>query len=121
MKNKNLIIWAGIILVLIVIIFLSFKSSKNYDEFTHCLTDSNVKMFGAFWCPHCANQKSLFGNSFKNVNYIECSLPDKSGQTQICIDENIMTYPTWEFADGSRVEGVQSLEQLSLKSGCGLN
>ncbi len=120
MKNKNLIIWGGIILVLIVIIFLSFRGSGNHDEFAQCLTDGGVKFYGAFWCPHCANQKSLFGNSISKINYIECSLPDRSGQTQICIDEDIQTYPTWGFADGSRVEKVHSLQQLSELSGCEL-
>ena len=120
MANKNLMIWGGIILALIVIVFLSFSGSGNHDEFAQCLTDSDVKFFGAFWCPHCANQKSLIGNSMSKINYIECSLPDKSAQTQICIDEDIQTYPTWEFRDGSRVTGVQSLQQLSELSGCEL-
>tara|TARA_Y100000310_G_C20534266_1_gene740049 strand:- start:658 stop:906 length:249 start_codon:yes stop_codon:yes gene_type:complete len=78
-----------------------------------------LTFFGAFWCPHCQTQKNMFGGSFKNVNYVECSLPDKS-QTQICIDEDIATYPTWELKDGSRVTGVQSIESLSVLSGCSL-
>ena len=95
------------------------KTSK-YDNFAQCLTDNNVKMFGAYWCSHCANQKNLFGSSFKYVNYIECSLPGRAGQTQICIRENIKSYPTWEFSNGIRKEGTQNLEQLSKLSGCSL-
>ena len=120
MKNRNLKIWLGIIIVVIIIAIFSLTGSKNYDEFAQCLTDSGVKFYGAFWCSHCANQKSLIGDSMSKINYIECSLPDKSGQTEICIQEDIKTYPTWEFAGGSRVEGVQDLNKLSELSGCEL-
>jgi len=117
-KIKPKIIWIVIILALIFIISLSFGSSGKYDSFAQCLTDSNVKMFGAYWCSHCANQKELFGSSFKHVNYVECSLPNKAGVTKVCIDENINSFPTWEFADGSRRGGVISLSKLSELSGC---
>lgn len=77
------------------------------------LTQNNVKMYGAFWCPHCSDQKEIFGAAaFKKVNYIECSLPDRSGQTQVCKDANITSYPTWEFTDGSRLSDVLSLQEL---------
>ena len=78
-------------------------------------------MYGAFWCPHCLKQKELFGNSFSKVAYIECSLPDKSGQTQICRDAKIESYPTWEFSDGSRLVGEQTLENLATKTGCAVD
>jgi glutaredoxin len=75
-------------------------------------------MYGAFWCPHCLRQKELFGNSFDKINYVECSLPDKSDQTQVCKDAKIESYPTWEFADGSRATGERTLEELGNKAGC---
>ena len=109
-----------IIIMSIFTILLIGCSNGKYDTFAQCLTDNDVTFFGAFWCPHCQTQKNLFGGSMKNVNYVECSLPDKKGQTQICIDENIETYPTWEFKDGTRVDNVQSLESLSKLSGCSL-
>ena len=33
------------------------------------------------------------------------------------ISENVTTYPTWEFSNGQRVTGVQTLQQLSTLSG----
>jgi len=76
-------------------------------------------MYGAYWCPHCANQKDLFGNSFQYVDYIECSLPSRA-QTEFCNNAGIENYPTWEFQDGERTEGVMSLESLAARSGCEL-
>ncbi|HEU4677725.1 MAG TPA: hypothetical protein VFS75_03340 [Candidatus Paceibacterota bacterium] len=88
-----------------------------YDDFAQCLTDHGVKFFGAYWCPHCQAQKRLFHNS-KKLPYIECSTPDGQSQTQICIDNKITGYPTWEFADGSRLDGEQTFEDLGAKADC---
>ncbi len=77
-------------------------------------------MYGAFWCPHCQNQKEMFGDSWKYVNSIECSTPDGRGQVEVCQQAGITGYPTWEFQDGSRVAGEITLTGLSQKSGCKL-
>lgn len=96
----------------------------KYDAFATCLKDKGTTFYGAFWCPHCKEQKALFGSAAKLLPYIECSLPDASGQTQVCIDKKIEGYPTWELADGTRLPvenaaGV-SLETLSEKTSCTL-
>ncbi|MEK6891813.1 MAG: hypothetical protein AABX25_01385, partial [Nanoarchaeota archaeon] len=96
-------------------------TSNQYDNFAKCLTDKGVKMYGAYWCSHCNNEKALFGESFQYVDYTECSLPDNSGQTQVCLNANIDSYPTWEFKDGSRIKGEMTFLQLSQKSGCSLS
>ncbi len=88
------------------------------EEFAQCLTDKDVTFFGAFWCPHCQEQKKLFGQFLSKVKYVECSMPDGNSQTQTCKDQNITSYPTWQFADGSRVTGEQSLEALATKASC---
>jgi glutaredoxin len=108
------------IIGLAFIIFLMGCESAETVNLAKCLTDNGVKMYGAFWCPHCARQKEIFGSPFEHINYVECSLPDKSGQTEVCKEAVIKTYPTWEFSDGSRVDQVQSLEDLSKLSGCKL-
>jgi len=107
-------------MILAALLFLAACGSGKYDSFAQCLTDKGATFYGAYWCPHCANQKNLFGSSMKNVNYVECSLPNKAGQTEICIQKNITGYPTWEFADGNRTYGEQSFEKLSQKTGCAL-
>ena len=38
----------------------------------------------------------------------------------ICQEKNIESYPTWEFNDGSRLDGEISLTQLAEKTGCPL-
>ena len=117
---------ALIILVVAGIIFAKNNSTKDrvevvsaYDTFAQCLTDAGAKFYGAFWCTHCQAQKKLFDNS-KKLPYIECSTPDTKGQTQQCIDAKVTTYPTWDFADGSRTEGEQTFADLAAKTNCPL-
>ncbi len=97
--------------------FAIFGGSGDYDGFAKSLTEKGVKMYGAYWCPHCAEQKKIFGRSFKYVNYIECSLPNAAGQTAACSEAGIQSYPTWEFADGKKVSSELTFTQLSELSG----
>ena len=113
---KKTAAYLGIALLLLV----GCSKGAEYNEFAQCLSDNEAKFYGAFWCPPCGSQKNLFGSSMENVDYIECSLPDRSGQTQICEDAGIKAYPTWEFKDGKKIEGQLSLLQLSQLTGCRL-
>lgn len=127
MNKTTQVITTIIIVAAIVIIAVVVAGKKNstkvaalnYDEFAQCLTDTGATYYGAFWCPNCQRQNELFGKSKKFVNYIECSTPDKR-QKEECQDAGIEGYPTWEFADGSRVTGTQSLESLAEKTSCEL-
>lgn len=88
------------------------------DGFATCLQEKGATFYGAFWCPHCQAQKKLFGKSAKLLPYVECSTADGSGQTQICIDKGVKSYPTWIFADGSILNGEIPLAQLAEKTSC---
>ena len=94
------------------------------DAFAQCIKDKGVTFYGAFWCPHCQAQKARFGVSSKYLPYVECSTPDSQGQTQVCKDANIATYPTWQFpaAPGAttttRITGEMELVDLAEKTSC---
>lgn len=94
--------------------------TTQLDEFAKCLTDKGAKFYGAYWCGHCKNQKELFGNSLQYVNYIECADTETGEWKENCTNAQITAVPTWEFADGERELGVQSLEKLAQISGCPL-
>ncbi|MEK7077545.1 MAG: hypothetical protein AAB928_00410 [Patescibacteria group bacterium] len=91
------------------------------DAFARCLKDNGAIFYGAFWCPHCQTQKKMFGKSEKLLAYVECSTPDGRGQNQTCQNKNIEGYPTWEFADGSRLTGEIALGTLAEKTVCSLD
>ncbi|MFW0837601.1 MAG: hypothetical protein ACKKL5_01230 [Candidatus Komeilibacteria bacterium] len=122
-KNKAWIWWTIAIIIAIGIIVYVVKANQQpgeLDEFAQCIDSSGATFYGAFWCPHCQNQKKDFGSSAKYLPYIECSTPDGKGQKQICDDAGITGYPTWEFADGSRLNGEVALQTLADKTGCSL-
>ena len=102
--------------------YLGHRSQHKYDAFARCLGDRGVKMYGAWWCPHCVEQKEKFGASFEYAPYVECGVKgDLKGQNPVCKDEGIKHFPTWQFPPtGERVERVFSLEELSDRTGCSL-
>ena len=124
MKRIKTAMWILIALAIVISVFIYVKSipppAGLYDAFAKCIAQSGTKFYGAFWCPHCAAQKAEFGTSEQYLPYTECSLPDESGQTQVCIDKGIQSYPTWYFPDGSSSTGVMDLQTLSQKTGCPL-
>lgn len=93
---------------------------NSYDEFAQCLTQKGVKMYGAYWCPHCNNQKEMFGSSWQYIDYVKCALRNSRGQTPSCREAGIRAYPTWVFPDGRKIEGELSFKELSEYSGCQL-
>ncbi len=86
-----------------------------------CLTDSGVVMYGSMHCPHCESQKRAFGPAWKNVTYVECGVEGQPRlQLEACREAGITHYPTWEFADGTRLIGETPFSILAAGSGCPL-
>jgi hypothetical protein len=86
-----------------------------------CLTDKGATFYGASWCPVCLRQRRAFGPGFEYLSYVECSSSGGRGnRTSICEERGIQRYPTWTFADGSRQTGLQTLQGLAKKTGCGV-
>lgn len=118
---KTIAAWFGVGAILIAGVFFMTRAlggPRPLDGFAQCLADKKAAFYGAFWCPHCQNQKKMFGRSARLLPYTECSTPDGKSQLQICVDKKIDGYPTWEFSDGSRLSGEIPLKTLSEKTGC---
>ena len=130
--NNQVKIFISVIVLLILgtvaTVLLQSKSSNapvvpgKYDAFAQCLVNKGAKFYGAFWCPHCQAQEKDLEASRQTLEqiglYTECSTPDANGQTQVCIDKGIKSYPTWIFADGSQLTGEIPLQQLADKTAC---
>jgi len=92
-------------------------ASKSYEEkLAEHLTAQDATMYGAFWCPHCADQKELFGEAVEDIQYVECDPEGENAQPELCREKNIEGYPTWEI-DGQLYPGTQPLEELARLSG----
>lgn len=120
MKKANWILLVAIVLViagLVTLLVVQGKKPGKYDGLTQCIKDSGAKFYGAFWCPHCQATKALFGRSAKLLPYIECSDANQK-QLPICDDAGIKGYPTWTFADETRLTGERTLQELAEKTSC---
>ncbi len=91
-----------------------------YDSFARCLTQKNTTMYGLYWCEHCAQQKEMFGNAFRYIKYEECGMKGGHAEVEKCKQSGLKNFPTWQFANGQRHEGVMTMVQLSQASGCPL-
>ena len=120
-KKKTLklsLVGIGILVFIIgSISYLTSQEDPEISELAQCLTNNDATMYGAFWCGHCEDQKKLFGNSFKHIDYVECDERGDNPQPERCQIEGIEGYPTWKI-NGQIMSGVISLNQLSSVAGC---
>ncbi len=73
-------------------------------------------MYTAYWCPHCHEQKELFGKqATAKLTIIECAPDGRNSQAKLCESKNIQGYPTWEI-NGKLDSGVKTLPELALRS-----
>jgi glutaredoxin len=83
-------------------------------------------MYGAYWCPHCCEQKLLFGAEAveQELPYTECDLKGKDAKPDICQQEFAAIqqqtgkragFPTWKI-NGKYLLGPQELKSLAQAS-----
>ena len=122
-NSKNSIFLYVIAALLLAGAYLAGRYYKNhrYDSFAKCIATKNARMYGLYWCPHCADQKREFGSSFHYVPYVECaSENDPHELTAACKAAGVKLFPSWQFGSDPPKEGVLSLLELSQKTGCSL-
>jgi hypothetical protein len=98
------------------------KANPKLDTFANCIADKGVKFYGAWWCPHCVDEKKAFGTSFKILEdrgvYVECANKDQS-TTQECLDAGISGFPTWKFPETNEtIFGFATFPSIQERTGC---
>jgi glutaredoxin len=98
------------------------EETAYYDtaSLAECLTENDYTFFGAFWCPHCADQKELFGEAVVYLDYVECDPRGENPDVEACVEAGVESYPHWQGPDGRSWTGTQPLETLAEISGCEL-
>lgn len=120
-KRKKMLTY-GVVLVLLAAAFIAGRYYRNhkYDSFAKCLASKQAKMYGLYWCPHCIEQKEMFGDAFHYVPYVECAIKGSSELATECKIAGVKLFPSWQFGTEKPKEGVLSLDALSDKTGCSL-
>ncbi|CAN6680547.1 unnamed protein product [Malus baccata var. baccata] len=84
------------------------------------LSAIGAKMYGAFWCSHCVEQKQMFGSeAAKLLNYVECfpgGFRNGTIMQRECFDVEIEGFPTWVI-NGQVLSGEKELTELAQESG----
>ena len=119
-KILTILIVAIVVIGLGYLVFFAPAKPGKYDDFAQCLGEKGAVFYGAFWCPHCSEQKAMFGRSAAKLPYVECSTPDGQGMLPDCTEKGVKVFPTWQFANASTTEGVVSLENLATITSCEL-
>ena len=119
-------IFLSLLLILLIVLtscsgaYGGEKTKKDFSEeqissFAKCLTENDAVFYGTDWCPHCKDQKKMFGNAMDDIVFVDCDENKKA-----CVDAGIEGYPTWKIK-GQTLVGTQTFYKLSKASGCPLN
>jgi hypothetical protein len=96
---------------------ITTESGEDEIALAKYITSIGGKMYSAFWCPHCYEQKQLFGEkAFSEINSIECDPAGKNPQPQACLAAKVQSYPTWQIK-GKVYSGTQLLGKLAKEIG----
>jgi hypothetical protein len=118
---KKTLVWVGIVIALVGAYYAGWHyKNHKYDAFAQCLATHQARMYGLYWCPHCQEQKGMFGEAFHYVPYTECAIKGSSEMAAECKIAGVKLFPSWQFGMDPPKEGVLSLETLSDKTGCKL-
>jgi uncharacterized membrane protein/glutaredoxin len=98
------------------------ESGEAEKQLAQHLNQSGAVMYGAYWCPHCCEQKRLFGKSaMKEFNYVECAPGGKDAKPEVCKQEldlaakqfgDKVGFPTWKV-NGKYISGTKKLDELA--------
>jgi uncharacterized membrane protein/glutaredoxin len=102
------------------------ESGEAEIQLAKHLKNSGAVMYGAYWCPHCCEQKLLLGKqAMKEFSYVECAEGGKDAQTDVCrreLEESSKQtgqragFPTWKI-NGKYFSGIKKLPELAQASG----
>ena len=93
------------------------KSNPATIALAEHLTASGAVMYSAYWCPHCHEQKEMFGKeAAKNLKVVECAPTGQNNEAKLCQSKGIEGFPSWEI-NGELDSGVKQLPDLARLSG----
>ena len=92
------------------------SSTAAVDLADH-LTAGGAVMYSAYWCPHCHEQKELFGKQASDqLQVVECAPDGRNNQADLCKSKGLTGFPSWEI-NGQIDSGVKPLSELADLSG----
>jgi hypothetical protein len=106
-KLITILIIIGVIILATILI--KNKKGNASEEIAKCIGQKSI-LYTQLGCHACKNQEELFGESYKNLNVIDCWY-----EREKCA--NIQYTPTWIINEEEYV-GVQTIEKLKELTNC---
>jgi|LGVE01.1.fsa_nt_gb parallel beta-helix repeat protein len=78
------------------------------EELARMLTSQGWMIYGTSGDEWCIKQKEVFGDAFRNLNYINCDENEEA-----CINANIKNIPCWISPNKTHYSGYYDLNRLS--------
>ncbi len=95
---------------------MAVSSPAAVDLADHLSAEGAV-MYSAYWCPHCHDQKELFGKQASDqLKVVECAPDGRDNQADLCKRKGLTGFPSWEIK-GQIDSGVKPLSELADLSG----
>ena len=119
MKTKFLKRGLVIIIILLIVATVFFvinifstKPQSNLDYNTTKCIGNNSILIALKGCKHCHTQIEILGDNKDNFNIIYCE-----ENNQFCVDNQIVSVPTWIIND-EKIVGIQTLDKLKALTNC---
>lgn len=91
-------------------------STAQALELAKHLKRVGATFYGAYWCPHCKNQRRMFGQEgLKMVKYVECDPRGLGYKSGVCERAAVDGYPMWVVGK-RRISGERPLADLAIFS-----
>jgi len=86
--------------------------AATIEKLAKFMTEKGMIMYGAYWCPHCQDQKKEFGDAVQYIDYVECDAKGTDANPEECVAQGVEGYPTWIY-QGTKYSGLKSLSDLA--------
>lgn len=113
MKKIVLIIIAIIIIIPLIIKFGHFPDGSDVLKNTAKCIGEKATIYTSESCIYCKKQEKMFGDNYQYLNIVDCK-----EEPQKCIEADITGTPTWVLEDGTKLIGVQDIEELKEATNC---
>lgn len=94
----------------------TIQGSDYAERLVKYLRDNGMVLYGSYQSTESKEQKDLFGDALKYLDYVECDASGPNANPDECIAQKIEIYPTWVF-EGKQYAGKKSLAELAKIAG----
>jgi len=82
------------------------------ERLARFLNEKGAVLYGSYQSQESSDQKALFGDSSKYLDYVECDAAGLNANPDECIAQKIDIYPTWIY-EGKQYAGKKTLAELA--------